>query len=611
MRCCENDLGNQGASLPNITKPAMKRKNRRVQRSASAESLAAQQREISVSEFFAKNRHLLGFDNPRKALLTTLKEAVDNALDACEEAGVLPKIRVHIAQLGETRFQVTVRDNGPGIVRKQIDRIFGQLLYGSKFHRLKMSRGQQGIGISAAGMYGLMTTGKPVLIISKVSKRKPSHRVRVKMDTTHNKPVVVRDEIRSSDDKLFPQGHGTQVAIELEARHVKGRQSIEEYLEQTGIANPHAQITYTDPAGESLVFASSLNELPTEPREIKPHPKGIELGTLIQMCDRTAEKHLGGFLRREFCRIGSVTAEKICRRAGLTPRTWIKRVGHSEAERLYRVIQGAKINAPPTDCLVPIGPKALLAGLKKKVKANFYTVYTRPPAVYRGNPFQIEAAIAYGGELPRDEPAQLIRFANRVPLLYRQTSCCAFKSVTAMNWKNYGLTQTRASLPNGPLVIVVHMATVWAPFTSESKEAIACYDEIHNEMRLALRECARKLRVHLRRLQYIQNQLERRDTFARYIGEIARSCEHVTGTSAELLRKALEQQARSRTVDTATSVASEQQPNLSNHRKPSTVLDKQRDRGAQASEREISEDILDRQGIDSRSTSPQTKRETS
>ena len=597
--------------MSNITKSAAQRRYRRPPRSASAESLAAQQREISISEFFAKNRHLLGFDNLRKALLTTLKEAVDNALDACEEAGILPKIHVHIAQLGETRFKITVRDNGPGIVRKQIDRIFGQLLYGSKFHRLKMSRGQQGIGISAAGMYGLMTTGKPVLIISKVSKRKPSHRVRVKMDTTHNRPVVVGNEIRVADNKLFPQGHGTQVGIELEARYVKGRQSIEEYLEQTAIANPHAQIIYTDPTGESLLFAASLRELPAEPREIKPHPKGIELGTLIQMCDRTTEKHLGSFLRKEFCRIGPVTAEQICRRAGLTTRTWIKRVGHSEAERLYRVIQGTKINAPPTDCLVPIGPKALPAGLKKKVKANFYTVYTRPPAVYRGNPFQIEAAVAYGGDLPGDEPAQLIRFANRVPLLYRQTSCCAFKSVIGMNWKSYGLSQTRGSLPSGPLVIVVHMATVWAPFTSESKEAIACYDEIHKEMKLALRECARKLRIHLRRLQYVQNQIERRNTFERYIAEIARSCEHITGTSAQLIQKALKQQARSRTVDTNAAWEMVQRTSMGGHRKQTDEVNQARDRSTETFEREISEDILDRQGVSADGTSPQDKRETS
>ncbi|NCF39361.1 MAG: DNA topoisomerase VI subunit B, partial [Planctomycetia bacterium] len=188
--------------------------------------MASRQREISVSEFFAKNRHLLGFDNPRKALLTTVKEAVDNALDACEEGGILPSITVELLQLDETRFKVTIRDNGPGIVRKQIENIFGKLLYGSKFHRMKMSRGQQGIGISAAGMYGLMTTGQPVLIISKTGRRRPAHEVVLKMDTARNRAEVISETEHPEDDSLFADGHGTQVTIELEGRYQKGRASV-------------------------------------------------------------------------------------------------------------------------------------------------------------------------------------------------------------------------------------------------------------------------------------------------------------------------------------------------------------------------------------------------
>src|SRR5580692_8226858 len=160
-------------------------------RRVTAHTMAAAQRDISVSEFFAKNRHLLGFDNPRKALLTTVKEAVDNSLDACEEAGILPEIWVHIQASGTNRFKIGVQDNGPGILKKQIPLIFGKLLYGSKFHRLRMSRGQQGIGISAAGMYGVLTTGKPVKIISKVSKRKPTHYYEIQIDTKKNVPEIL------------------------------------------------------------------------------------------------------------------------------------------------------------------------------------------------------------------------------------------------------------------------------------------------------------------------------------------------------------------------------------------------------------------------------------
>ena len=171
----------------------------RPRRRATAQSLAAGQRDISVSEFFAKNRHLLGFDNPRKALLTTVKEAVDNALDACEEAGILPEVWVHILATAENRFRVGVQDNGPGIVKQQIPLIFGRLLYGSKFHRLRMSRGQQGIGISAAGMYGLLTTGRPVRIVSKIGKGKPLHYYEIQIDTKRNLPEILNGKGEGED----------------------------------------------------------------------------------------------------------------------------------------------------------------------------------------------------------------------------------------------------------------------------------------------------------------------------------------------------------------------------------------------------------------------------
>jgi DNA topoisomerase-6 subunit B len=516
---------------------------------ATAESMAQQQREISVSEFFAKNRHLLGFDNPRKAMLTAVKEAVDNALDACEEAGILPDLLVHVLQLGETRFKITVRDNGPGIVRKQIEYIFGKLLYGSKFHRLKMSRGQQGMGISAAGMYGLMTTGKPVLIISKTSKKKPAHEIRLRMDTSKNKAEIVNDTEHAEDDKLFPEGHGTQVTIELEGRYLKGRQSIDEYLEQTAIANPHAQITYITPTNETIEFPRAVDELPEEPREIKPHPKGIELGTLIQMLERTQATKVGAFLQNDFCRVGLQKAKEICKKAGMTNLTWVKHVGHREAEALYQAIGEVKITAPPTDCLVPIGSRALLAGLLKEVKAEFFAASTRPPAVYRGNPFQIEVAIAYGGKLPAEEPARVLRFANRVPLLYQQSGCCSFKSVIETSWRNYNLSQPKNSLPVGPLVIMIHMASVWVPFTSESKEAIADYDEIRKEMKRALQECGRKLGIYLRRRKRMRRESERRNVYERYIGEIARGCQGITGVDAGRIYEALFEQARRKTEE--------------------------------------------------------------
>jgi len=517
-------------------------------RGASAEAMAAKQRDISVSEFFAKNRHLLGFDNPRKALLVTVKEAVDNALDACEEGGILPDIYVRLEPKSETRFKVTVRDNGPGIVKQQIENIFGKLLYGSKFHRMKMSRGQQGIGISAAGMYGLMTTGKPVLIISKIAGKKP-HEIVLKMDLSKNRPDVVSDEEHAEDPSLFPDGHGTHVALEIEGRHQKGRQSVDEYLEQTAIANPHAKITYVTPSNETIEFPRTVEELPAEPCEIKPHPKGIELGTLIQMLERTESAQVGAFLQNDFCRVGPQKAKEITTKAKMTNRTWVKQLGHEEAEAIYTAIQEVKITAPPMDCLVPIGPKALLAGMLKEVTAEFYAASSRPPAVYRGNPFIIEAAIAYGGSLQVEEQSRVLRFANRVPLLYQQSACSAFKSVVETNWRGYELSQPKGSLPVGPLIVMLHMASVWVPFTSESKEAIADYDEIRKEMKLALQECGRKLGTYLRRRKRMQRQLDVRDVLVRYIGEIANGCEGITGTPAKKVYDALMKQVKRKTAE--------------------------------------------------------------
>ncbi len=540
------------------TMDAPRKKTKKKRERATAESMAKSQREISVSEFFAKNRHLLGFDNPRKALLTTVKEAVDNALDACEEAGILPEITVELKALpksGDDRYLVIVQDNGPGIVRRQIENIFGKLLYGSKFHRLKMSRGQQGIGISAAGMYGLITTGKPVVIISKTRKSKPAHEVVLKMDTSKNKADVVSETEHPEDDVLFPGGTGTRVEIELVGKYLKGNRSVDEYVQLSAIANPHTRFVYRSPAtasapdGEETIYERTVHELPDQPQEIKPHPHGVELGTLIGMLERTDATQLGGFFGSEFCRVGPKVAQQVAKAAGLTTRSWVKNVGHAEAERLFNALQEVKVMGPPTNCLAPIGVKTMLKGLEQGLRPDFITASSRPPAVYRGRPFIIEAGIAYGGDLPSEDQARVYRFANRVPLQYQQSACSSFKAVIETSWRNYGLQQPRSAMPAGPIVFMIHMASVWVPFTSESKEAIADYDEIRKEMKLALQDCGRKLGSYLRRRQKMKREGERRSIFLRYIGEISKACNGITGTDAEELYEALMSTAQRKTAE--------------------------------------------------------------
>jgi len=522
---------------------------------ATALELASRQREISVSEFFLKNRHLLGFDTPAKALVTAVKEAVDNALDACEEAGILPDINVQVYdRFGKSR--VVVEDNGPGIVESQIAHIFGKLLYGSKFHKLSQSRGQQGMGISAAGMYGQLTVGKPVHIISRIAGDELASELYVSLDTAKNRPDIHKKK-RLEWDRL----HGTRVEIEMEGHYQKGPHSIEAYLKQTAIANPHLTITYRDPHGVTYSFARSTDALPPRPKEIKPHPHGIELGRLIQMLSNTKSRTLLRFLADEFSCVGKKTALDIVEHAGepLSDRSYPKHIAHAQAIALHRAIRKTRILAPRTDCIVPIGDKQLLEGLHKELQADFYSVTTRPAAAYRGNPFQVEVAIAYGrpsevcvkvdegGNMhkreayemsaaenalaQKDEAVRLLRFANRVPLLYQQSSCAITKAVIQTNWRAYGLHQPKGALPIAPMAIMVHVASVWVPYTSESKEAIEPYPEILKEIKLGLQQCARNLAHHLRREMHLHQEYDRRAYIEKYLPHIGIALQEILSLS--------------------------------------------------------------------------------
>ena len=625
------------------------RPERSGKRRATAESMATKQRDISVSEFFAKNRHLLGFDNPRKALLTTVKEAVDNSLDACEEAGILPEIWVHIEPAGNNRFKVGVQDNGPGIVKKQIPLIFGKLLYGSKFHRLRMSRGQQGIGISAAGMYGMLTTGKPVKIISKTGAKKDAHYYEIQIDTKKNVPEILNGKGEGVDIEPGEKGaryiadhgiewvaaypaaegrtgadvkSGTRVTIELEGRYQRGRGSVDDYLEQTAIANPHVTMHYIDPEQGETSYTRSTNELPVEPKEIKPHPYGIELGRLVTMLKDSPFGTLAQFLTESFSKVSPGIARSICEKAKVTTRSNPKRIGRHEADSLYAAIQETKIGSPSTDCICPIGEPLILKGLHHVVPGEFYCAATRPPAVYRGNPFQIEVGLAFGGVSPvqkvsldvltemlaesdartlrqflmntfdgvgsdaadrilteakmgtRQSPAklkkdeiavlhaamrnvnvsegqtlQMLRYANRVPLQFSAAACAITQSVIATNWRSYGLSQSRGSLPVGPVTVMVHMASVWVPFTSESKEAVAGYPEIQKELRLGLQAVGRKLGMYLNARRRVKDEGERRSIFLRYLGEVATAVSDINGHNRDQLYQNLLDVAKQKTAE--------------------------------------------------------------
>lgn len=576
------------AILPVAAKPKLARR-------ATAEQMATRQRDISISEFFTKNRHLLGFDSPSKALLTAVKEAVDNSLDACEEAGILPDIGVEIREASSDRYVMAVEDSGPGIVKAQVPKIFGKLLYGSKFHRLKQSRGQQGIGISAAAMYGQLTTGKPIVVTSKTGKGRPAHHFEIQIDTRKNAPVIALDK-----EVQLEKDHGTRVEIEMEADYRNGKRWLTRYLEQTALANPHCRLEYRRPDAEPLIFPRVADTPPREAVEIKPHPHGVELGQLMLILKDSRSRDLRGCLMHEFSRVSPTVADEILKSAKLVAKTKPRELGEDLAlsERLQKAIQATKIMAPPTNCLSPIGEELIHKGLrnfleitqeeaehqdleqlelaaktakgKRKEKAEqkahdakqkaqaeaiaqaegphegeevikghkfFITSVTRAPKVYRGNPFQVEVGLAYGGPLPADKPIELYRFANRVPLLFQRGACATMEAVVRTDWRNYTLSQPRGSLPVGPMILFVHIASVWVPFTSESKEALAHYPEIIAELKLGLQECGRKLAAFVRKRQNAEYELQRRSIFELYIQEIAQSMKNLLGTPPERVKQ--------------------------------------------------------------------------
>jgi DNA topoisomerase-6 subunit B len=512
------------------------RETRRAPRSyETAQTIALRQREISVSEFFAKNRHMLGFDSPTRALLTAVKEAVDNSLDACEEAGILPELIVEVAAVSEERYRIAVEDSGPGIVRSQVPKIFAKLLYGSKFHQLKQSRGQQGIGISAAAMYAQLTTGKPVRVVTRTGARREADEYDLQIDTKRNTPLVLGESVID-----WHRDHGTRVEMEIEASYKQGKRSVDAYLHQVALANPHAEITYRPPGGDPVVYRRLTDRLPEGAIAIKPHPYGVELGILLDMLQSSTSRNVKKFLSAEFSRMSPRVAEEVLGIAGIAPSTSPKRVKREGAETLIAAFRKVKLMKPPTNCLSVVGEQLLIKSLEREFKADFYTAFTRPPAVYRGNPFQIEVALAYGGELPADDIVQLHRFANRAPLIYQQSACAMTQSVIGTAWKSYGVNQPKGALPTAPMVILVGITSVWVPFTSESKEAVAHYPEIMKEIKLAVQECGRRLARFIKRGVRERDEEKKRSYIEQYIPHIGIALQEMLGFSEKEEQRVVE-----------------------------------------------------------------------
>jgi DNA topoisomerase-6 subunit B len=673
---------------------------------ATAEELAQGQRSISIAEFFEKNKQMLGFDSDAKALVTAVKEAVDNALDATEEAGILPDVYVEIEDRGDY-YRLVVEDNGPGITKEQVPKVFGKLLYGSRFHAREQNRGQQGIGISAAVLYAQLTSGKPARITSKTENGDGARYFELTIDTDSNEPEIDVDETAA-----WERPHGTRIELEMEA-NMRARRQLHDYIKYTAVVNPHARIEFHEP-GDSEKFERATEDLPPETEEIRPHPHGVELGTLLKMLEATDSYSISGFLQGEFTRVGAKTAEGVCdnlrnRHFG-REMAWRPPDGHEDAEvepalrgavanksaeataafarrvadrvgerdrvahatlaeiveevadgvedeydqtfgstvrekateaawkevaedrtaDCYEVVDDATttrkddavleglatrlaekfagqddarnrlthdelrafvdraadateeyddatfgdtarenvtsafwtrartvpddvpkvstvaderdtaaelleamrktdILSPPTDCLAPISEELVDAGLRKEYDADFYAAATRDAEVHGGDPFVVEAGVAYGGDLEEDGEVEVLRFANRVPLVYQRGACATVDVLTEINWRNYGLDQPGGTgMPNGSAVLTVHVASTNVPFTSESKDAVANIPEIEDEIELALREAARELKSYLNKRRSLEKRRRKQNVIAEILPVMADKLTEVT-----------------------------------------------------------------------------------
>ncbi|MGY8754926.1 MAG: DNA topoisomerase VI subunit B [Candidatus Poseidoniales archaeon] len=474
-----------------------------------ATKMAKGQKQIAISEFFEKNKHFLGFDTLQRSIITAVKEAVDNSLDACEEARILPDIKVQITKVDSKReiLELKSQDNGPGIPQKSIEKVFGQLLFGSRFHAIRQSRGQQGIGITGVVMYSQLTTGKPTHVVSKIASESTAAIVDIGLDTRKNKAIKSnQDRIIWEDESGSVIEHGLQVTARMKGKYQRGRQSVFQYLRMTSIVNPHASITFTDPDGEVFYWPRVSDRLPTKVDSIKPHPHGIELGQLQRMCKDSSESRMTVFLRQNFSGVSMRAAKELCDAAELDVGAKPRLLKPDHIRALLESFQGERLNngkpvkllAPPTNCLSPIEEILIKKGLSKTIDSKFISTMTRVPTVSHGNPFQVEVGLIFGEGMGSDKPIEILRFANRVPLMYQQGGCLLTKAIESIDWRQYGLDQAGGrGVPKGPAAILVHLASTNVQFTSEAKEALSDNEEVFEETRKAMLEMGRGLRKHL------------------------------------------------------------------------------------------------------------------
>jgi DNA topoisomerase-6 subunit B len=479
--------------------------------------------EISPSEFFYRNRDLAGFSNPSRALYTSVRELVENSLDACEQEGILPEVNVKIEYAPEgtkagdqVAYVVTVKDNGPGIEAKYLPNAFGRVFYGSKY-KLKQSRGMFGMGGTMAILYAQITTNKPVTIASSFDG-KTNHILDMLIDIQENKPVILKHDTKPAT------GTGTSVQLTLMGDYLRAGPKITEYFKQTALVTPYGNITLIDPDSSVMSFQRTTTTMPGAPTETLPHPYGIDVEALRRLIKQTQDPNLVKFMTNNFHRVGERTAEKFLKFAGFTATEKPKNLSNEDAVKFVNALhQFDEFLSPDASCLSPLGEEIMQAGIMKELAPEFVAMCVRPPSAYSGFPFIVEVGIAYGGKTIQPG-IKVLRFANRIPLLYDEANDVSFKVINEeIDWKRYKIPQ------EAPIAIITHVCSTKAPYKTVGKEYLADRPELERELKNAVREVLRKLSTFVSHKGSMEFQKKRFNIYAKYLPLIAKFSTDLSG----------------------------------------------------------------------------------
>ena len=547
----------------------------------------------SPAEFFSENKNIAGFDNPGKSLYTTIRELVENSLDACESIRELPDIEIAIHELdgadlnkvlglatherrdealfkddeagkkkgkgkaaaaagsadagdedgeesvakkpgGKSKsdtlyYRVTVRDNGCGMKHEQIPNMLGRVLSGSKYG-VRQTRGKFGLGAKMALIWSKQSTGMPVDVRSSQGASKPISVCRLDIDIQKNEPRVQLHEQTPNE-----QGwRGSEISLLVGGAWSSYRSYIVKYLRQMAVITPYARFRLrVGTLGErntlALEYARRSDEMPPTPSYIKPHPASVHAELLQTLLRETKEKTLVKFLAKDFSCIDAKLAARLVDELRLERETDASALEHKQVVQLAHLMRDAKFAAVPVDCLSPVGEYNLRLGIMKELRPEMVATFQDAGCSHEGHPLIIEAGVCLGG---RDaKPGITVyRFANRIPLLFEGGADVATQvSKRRIHWASYKIRQNQDKVG-----VFVSLVSTKVPFKGTGKEYIGDdIPEVQQAVKRALEKCCLQLKATLLKQRALADDKERRKNLTKYIPDVSTAIYKMLHAAAE------------------------------------------------------------------------------